>query len=73
MKISSKSVLVKLDRIDKNIIHSLQSNGRMQNNELAKAIGLSPSSCLRRVKLLEEAGVIQSYTTVVDPQRIGFQ
>ncbi len=73
MKTSSKSILVKLDRIDKNIIRSLQNNGRMQNNDLAKEIGLSPSSCLRRVKLLEEAGVIQNYTTVVDPQKIGFQ
>ncbi len=73
MKLSSKSVSAKLDRIDKNIIRSLQNNGRMQNNDLAREIGLSPSSCLRRVKLLEEAGVIQSYTTVVDPQKIGLQ
>ncbi|MEG2359453.1 Lrp/AsnC family transcriptional regulator [Acinetobacter sp.] len=73
MKISSKYILVKLDRIDKNIIRALQNSGRMQNNDLAREIGLSPSSCLRRVKLLEEAGVIQSYTAVVDPQKIGFQ
>jgi len=73
MKLSSKYVSAKLDRIDKNIIRALQNNGRMQNNDLAREIGLSPSSCLRRVKLLEEAGVIQSYTTVVDPQKIGLQ
>ena len=73
MKISSKSISVKLDRIDKNIIRILQNNGRMQNNDLAREIGLSPSSCLRRVKLLEEAGVIQNYTTVVDPQKVGLQ
>ena len=73
MKLSSKSVSVKLDRIDKNIIQALQNNGRMQNNDLAREIGLSPSSCLRRVKLLEEAGVIQNYTTVVDPQKVGLQ
>ncbi len=73
MKISSKYILVKLDRIDKNIIRALQNSGRMQNNDLAREIGLSPSSCLRRVKLLEEAGVIQNYTAVVDPQKIGFQ
>ena len=59
MKISSKSVRVKLDRIDKNIIYHLQANGRIQNNDLAREIGLSPSSCLRRVKLLEDAGVIR--------------
>ena len=73
MKQSPKSVRIKLDRIDKNIIRYLQDNGRIQNNDLAREIGLSPSSCLRRVKLLEEAGVIQNYTTVVDPQKIGLQ
>ena len=73
MKLSSKSISVKLDRTDKNIIRALQHNGRMQNNDLAREIGLSPSSCLRRVKLLEEAGVIQNYATVVDPQKIGLQ
>lgn len=73
MKPLSKSISVKLDRIDKNIIRELQINGRMQNNDLAREIGLSPSSCLRRVKLLEESGVIQSYTTIIDPQKIGLQ
>ena len=73
MKIISKSISVKLDRIDKSIIHELQTNGRIQNNDLAKEIGLSPSSCLRRVKILEDAGVIQQYTTIVDPQKIGLQ
>ena len=73
MKQSPKSVRIKLDRIDKNISRHLQDNGRIQNNDLAREIGLSPSSCLRRVKLLEEAAVIQNYTTVVDPQKIGLQ
>ena len=73
MKPLSKSISIKLDRIDKNIIRELQINGRMQNNDLAREIGLSPSSCLRRVKLLEESCVIQSYTTIVDPQKIGLQ
>lgn len=73
MKPLSKYISIKLDRIDKNIIRELQINGRMQNNDLAREIGLSPSSCLRRVKLLEESGVIQSYTTIVDPQKIGLQ
>ena len=71
MKLSSHSISIKLDRTDKNIIRALQQNGRMQNNDLAREIGLSPSSCLRRVKLLEESGVIQNYTTVIDPQKIG--
>ena len=73
MKPLSKSISIKLDRIDKNIIRELQINGRMQNNDLAREIGLSASSCLRRVILLEESGVIQSYTTIVDPQKIGLQ
>lgn len=73
MRIISKSILVKLDRIDKSIIYELQRNGRIQNNDLAKEIGLSPSSCLRRVKLLEEAGVIERYTTIVDQHKIGFK
>lgn len=73
MKVTAKSISVKLDRTDKSIIMALQKNGRIQNNDLAKEIGLSPSSCLRRVKILEENGVIQNYTTVVDPQKIGLQ
>ncbi|MHA3048169.1 Lrp/AsnC family transcriptional regulator [Acinetobacter sp. ANC 4641] len=72
MKQINNSISIKLDRIDKNIILHLQQNGRIQNNDLAKQVGLSPSSCLRRVKLLEEAGVIRGYTTLVDPQKVGF-
>lgn len=73
MKLISNSISVRLDRTDKSIIHALQKNGRIQNNDLAREIGLSPSSCLRRVKILEDAGVIQNYTTVIDPQKIGLQ
>lgn len=73
MKVISNSISVKLDRTDKSIISALQKNGRIQNNDLAHEIGLSPSSCLRRVKILEDTGVIQNYTAVVDPQKIGLQ
>ena len=73
MKLLSNSISAKLDRIDKSIIFELQKNGRIQNNDLAQKIGLSPSSCLRRVKLLEEAGVIQRYTTLVDQHKIGLK
>lgn len=73
MKVISNSISVKLDRTDKSIISALQKNGRIQNNDLAREIGLSPSSCLRRVKILEDTGVIQNYTAVVDPQKIGLQ
>jgi len=45
-----------LDKIDRKILNALQDDGRLQNVELAKIVGLSPSPCLRRVKLLEDAG-----------------
>ncbi|SDB84408.1 Lrp/AsnC family transcriptional regulator [Acinetobacter boissieri] len=73
MKLNSSDIRIKLDRIDKSIIRNLQKNGRIQNNDLAKEIGLSPSSCLRRVKILEDAGVIESYTTLVNPHKVGLQ
>jgi Lrp/AsnC family leucine-responsive transcriptional regulator len=63
---------IKLDELDRRILRALQDNGRMQNTELAQVIGLSPSPCLRRVRLLEEAGVIQRYVAVVDPALVGF-
>jgi Lrp/AsnC family leucine-responsive transcriptional regulator len=47
---------MKLDAIDRRILMALQRDGRLQNVELAKQVGLSPSPCLRRVRLLEEAG-----------------
>ncbi len=60
-----------LDEMDRRILRELQQNGRLQNIELAKRVGLSPSPCLRRVKLLEEAGVISRYVAVVDQARVG--
>jgi DNA-binding Lrp family transcriptional regulator len=60
-----------LDEIDKRILRALQRDGRMPNNELAKAVGLSPSPCLRRVRLLEKAGVIDRYVAVVSPAKVG--
>lgn len=60
-----------LDEIDKRILRALQRDGRLQNVELAKEAGLSPSPCLRRVKLLEEAGVIDRYVAVVDQAKVG--
>ena len=62
---------MKLDDIDRRILRALQRNGRIPNNELAQAVGLSPSPCLRRVRLLEEAGVIDRYVAVLNPARIG--
>lgn len=61
---------MKLDEIDFRILQSLQRNGRLSNVELAEEVGLSPSPCLRRVKLLEEAGVIEKYVAVLNPGMI---
>ncbi len=60
-----------LDATDKRILRALQRDGRLQNIDLAREVGLSPSPCLRRVRLLEEAGVIDRYVAVVDPAKVG--
>lgn len=59
-----------LDDIDRRILRALQRDGRIQNTELAKEVGLSPSPCLRRVKLLEEAGVIDRYVAVLNAVKV---
>jgi len=59
-----------LDAIDRRILRALQRDGRLQNLELAKQVGLSPSPCLRRVRLLEEAGVIERYVALVNPMKV---
>jgi len=60
-----------LDRIDRRIVDALQRDGRLPNNELAAQVNLSPSPCLRRVRGLEEAGVIKGYAALVDPAKVG--
>src|SRR5260370_31893463 len=60
-----------LDDIDKRTLRTLQRDGRLQNVELAKKVGLSPSPCLRRVRLLEESGVIERYVAMVDGSKVG--
>lgn len=62
---------MKLDAIDRRILRTLQRDGRLSNVDLAQEVGLSPSPCLRRVRLLEEAGVITRYAAVVDGAKIG--
>ncbi|MBP2229995.1 Lrp/AsnC family transcriptional regulator [Azospirillum agricola] len=61
---------IRLDRIDRRILALLQEDGRQHNNDLAGRVGLSPSPCLRRVKALEEAGVIGRYVALVDPASV---
>ena len=63
---------VKLDRIDRRILHDLQESGRMTNVELARRAGISAPPCLRRVRALEEAGYIRDYHADVDPGKLGF-
>lgn len=60
-----------LDRLDRRILEVLQQDGRIQNVDLARRVGLSPSPCLRRVRLLEEAGVIERYVALLDASKIG--
>lgn len=60
-----------LDRYDRAILEVLQSDGRISNQDLADRIGLSPSPCLRRVRALEESGLITGYRAVLDPKALG--
>ena len=60
-----------LDIIDRKILMALQNNARMANVDLARAVGLSPSPCLRRIRDLEQDRVIRSYATLVDPAAVG--
>jgi Lrp/AsnC family transcriptional regulator, leucine-responsive regulatory protein len=62
---------MKLDDIDYAILENLQMDGRLPNSDLAERIHLSPSACLRRVRLLEEAGIIEGYTMLVNQTAIG--
>ncbi len=62
--------MVDLDRIDRLILRELQQDGRLSNQELADRVGLSPSPCLRRVRHLEQAGVIEGYRAVVSAKSV---
>ena len=62
---------VKLDSIDRAILNELQAQGRLSNQELAQRVHLSPSACLRRVKALEDSGVIAQYVALINPRAVG--
>ncbi len=62
---------VTMDAIDRRILRELQADGRLTNQELAQRVGLTPSPCLRRVRQLEDDGVIRSYRAVVEPAAVG--
>lgn len=61
----------RLDDIDRRILAALQENARISNVELADKVGVSPSPCWRRVRDLEQKGVIARYVTLLEPARIG--
>lgn len=62
---------ITLDAIDQRILAELQKNARLSNVELAERAGLSPSPCLRRVRTLEDEGVIKGYAALVDQETVG--
>lgn len=62
---------MKLDRLDRKILDVLQKDGRIANADLAEKVGLSASACLRRMRTLEEAGVIENYVALLDQKKLG--
>jgi DNA-binding Lrp family transcriptional regulator len=64
---------MQLDPTDLRILTCLQENGRISNQDLADRVALSPSACLRRVRLLEESGVIGGYRAWFDPDQLGLE
>lgn len=62
---------IELDKTDRKILAILQVDGRASNQDVADQVSLSPSPCLRRIKRLEEAGVIRQYVALLDPVQIG--
>lgn len=62
---------MELDRYDRQILEVLQQDGRISNQDLADRIGLSPSPCLRRVRALEESGLIRGYRALLDAKALG--
>lgn len=62
-----------LDKIDKQILHELQANARISNLELAEKVNLSPTPCARRVKQLEDSGIITHHITLLDTEKLGLK
>lgn len=62
---------MKLDKYDRLILETLQQDGRISNQELADSINLSPSPCLRRVRALEESGLIDGYVALLNARKLG--
>lgn len=65
--------MASLDKIDRQILALLRENARMSNLELAESVNLSPTPCARRVKQLEDSGVITGYSVTTNPRKLGYQ
>ena len=63
----------RLDATDWRILKELQANGRISNVDLAEKVGMSPPPCLRRVRALEQSGIITGYTALLDEKSVGFE
>ena len=63
---------MEIDRYDRQILQILQEDGRINNQDLADRIGLSPSPCLRRVRALEDAGIVTSYRALLNAKALGY-
>lgn len=64
-------MMIELDRTDRKILELMQANARITNLELADKVGLSPTPCLRRVKRLEESGIIERHLTLLNAEKLG--
>src|SRR5215217_140393 len=62
---------IELDKTDRKILAIMQADGRLSNQDVAERVNLSPSPCLRRIKRLEEAGVIRQYVALLDADKLG--
>ncbi|WP_417500605.1 Lrp/AsnC family transcriptional regulator [Marinobacter sp.] len=69
--LKNKETLVQIDKIDRRILAQIQKDASLTNQQLAEKVGLSPSPCLRRVRALEEAGIIVRTVTVLDHKKLG--
>jgi Lrp/AsnC family transcriptional regulator, leucine-responsive regulatory protein len=69
--VRQRNKIAAMDEVDRAILTELEKDGRISNADLAERVGLSPSPCLRRVRRLEETGVIRGYRALVDPAVVG--
>lgn len=68
---TNNDILIQIDKIDRKILAQIQKDASLTNQQLAEKVGLSPSPCLRRVRALEDAGIIVRTVTVLDHKKLG--